>query len=131
MKRLLMGLMLLVTAGAASAEWTRVSDMDEFIQYVDKATIRRNGNLVKMWDLTDYKIVRNSDFAIGNSYLSGKMQREYDCKEEKERLLALTWFSGQMGGGKVVYSETNVTRWIPIQPESIGETVWKIACGKK
>jgi hypothetical protein len=31
MKRLLMGLMLLVTAGAASAEWTRVSENDEVV----------------------------------------------------------------------------------------------------
>jgi hypothetical protein len=31
MKQLLLGLMLLVTAGAASAEWTRVDDNDEFI----------------------------------------------------------------------------------------------------
>ena len=41
MKRLLLGLMLLVTAGAVSAEWTAVSEDDEFIHYVDRTTIRR------------------------------------------------------------------------------------------
>ena len=35
MKRLLLGLMLLVTATAASAEWTIAGGSDEFIQYVD------------------------------------------------------------------------------------------------
>ena len=57
MKRLLMGLLLVVTAGAASAEWTHVDDNDEFVQYVDKGSIRRNGNSVKMWGLMDYKTV--------------------------------------------------------------------------
>ena len=130
MKRLLMGLMLLVTAGAASAEWTIVDGGDRFIHYVDRETIRRNGNLVKMWDLKDYLTVQKS--ATGFSYLSDKAQQEYDCKEEKSRLLAFTDFSGQMGNGNVVYSNGNVRdEWSPIQPESVGEAKWKIACGKK
>ena len=128
MKRLLIGLMLLVTAGAASAEWTIVDGGDRFIHYVDRETIRRNGNLVKMWDLADFKMVRTT---AGHSYLSSKTQREYDCKEEKSRLLAFTDFSGQMGNGNVVYSNGNVRdEWSPIQPESVGEAKWKIACGK-
>ena len=133
MKQLLLGLMLLVTAGAASAEWTFVGDTgdggDDFIHYVDRATIRRNGNLVKMWDLKNYKTVQKS---ADDSYLSTKEQWEYDCKEEKKRLLAFTWFDGQMGSGKVVYSDSETSmKWSPIQPESSGEALWKIACGKK
>ena len=131
MKRLLMGLMLLVTAGGASAEWTRVSDIDQFVQYVDIATIRRNGNLVKMWDLMDNKTVQTSP-STGKYYLSSKMQQEYDCKGEKVRILAFTNFSGKMGKGNVVYADGNVrAEWEPIEPGSIGETLWKIACGKK
>ena len=130
MKRLLMGLMLLVTAGSASAEWTAAGGTGELIQYVDRATIRKSGNLVKMWDLADYKTVQTSP-STGVSYFSDKGQREYDCKEEKRRLLAFTWFDGQMGSGKVVYSNGNVRdEWSPIQPGSIGEAMWKIACGK-
>ena len=129
MKQLLMGLLLLVTAGTASAEWTAVGDSDEFIQYVDRATIRRNGNLVKMWDLADYKTVQT---VAGDSYLSAKSQWEYDCKEEKMRQLASTWFDGQMGNGKVVVSNGDVRgEWRPIAPGSSGEALWKIACGKK
>ena len=129
MKQLLLGLMLLVTATAASAEWTRVDDTDDYIQYVDRATIRRNGNLVKMWDSRDYKTVQTN---VGYSYLSSKGQREYDCKEERTRLLAFLWFSGQMGSGKVVYSNsvTSMT-WDPIAPGSVAVTLWTIACGKQ
>jgi hypothetical protein len=129
MKRLLMGLMLLVTATAASAEWTRVDSNDQLISYVDRATIRRNGNFVKMWNLMDYKTVRT---LAGISYLSSKTQQEYDCKEEKVRILAFTWFAGKMGNGKVVYWDSDTGgKWSPIEPGSINETLWKIACGKQ
>ena len=129
MKRLLIGLMLLVTAVSASAEWTAADFNDEFIQYVDFATIRRNGNFVKMWSLSDYKTVQKA--ADGQSYLSSKVQDEFDCKEEKTRLLAFTWFDGKMGSGKVVVSNGNVRgEWEPISPGSVGEALWKIACGK-
>ena len=127
MKRLLMGLMLVMTATAASAEWTQSGESDIYIQYVDVATIRSNGNLVKMWDLKDHKTVEKS---AGFSYLSDKAQQEYDCKEEKKRVLAFTWFAGKMGGGKVVYSDNDPGKWNPIYPGSNGEILWKIACGK-
>ena len=128
MKRLLLGLMLLVTAGAASAEWTRLSETDNYIYYVDLATIRRNGNLVKIWTLADFKAVRKN---AGKSFLSEKSQSEYDCKEEKSRILAFTWFDGKMGSGKVVVSDSDPGKWSPIQPGSVGEALWKIACGKQ
>ena len=121
--------MLLVTATAASAEWTRVGGTDEFTVYADIATIRRNGNVVKMWNLQDFKTAQKNTHY---SYLSKRMQTEYDCKEEKLRLLAFTWFDGQMGSGKVVYSASETSmKWDPTQPGSVGETLWKIACGKK
>ena len=131
MKRLLLGLMLAMTASAASAKWTGVDYDDELITYVDRATIRRSGNFVKMWDLMDNKTAQNSNYAVGNSYFSDKIQFEFDCKEERARTLAITWFDGQMGSGKVVHntSETSL-KWQPIRPESMGETLWKIACGK-
>ena len=128
MNRLLMGLMLLVTATAASAEWTVASGDDEVIQYVDKGSIRRNGNLVKMLDLIDFKTVQT---VSGDSYLSDKAQSEYDCKEEKRRILTFTWFGGKMGTGKVVYSDSDPRKWKPVSPDSFGATLWKMACGKK
>ena len=131
MKRLLMGMMLLSVSGAASAEWTQSGESDNYILYVDRATIRRNGNFVKMWSLQNFKTVQKSA-AGGESYLSVKEQSEYDCKEEKWRLLAFTWFDGKMGNGKVVVSDSDFRdKWSPVGPESIGEILWKIACGKQ
>ena len=128
MMKLLIGLMLLVVSGAASAEWTAEDGNDEFTLYVDKTTIRRNGNFVKMWDLVDYK---KAKVIGGKSNLSARAQNEYDCKEEKVRTLALATFSGQMGSGAVNYTDSDTGNWVPVGPGSVAETMWKIACGKK
>ena len=127
-KRLLMGLILVMTATAAMAEWTRVDSSDEFILYVDRATIIRNGHLVKMWGLSDFKRVQT---VSGYSYLSEKTELEIDCKEVRLRMVAFTWFDEQMGNGKVVNLSGGGGKWDPIHPDSIGETLWEIACGKK
>ena len=39
MKRLLLGLMLGLTSTTAMAEWSRVGENDDSIQYVDKASL--------------------------------------------------------------------------------------------
>ena len=128
MKRLLV-VLLLVISGNSYAEWTWFSGDDEIVIYVDRATIRRNGNFVKMWGLYDLKTVQNYS---GDSYLSSKTQTEYDCKGEKIRLVELFFYSGEMGKGKVVYSSSEADmKWRSFPPQSFAEGQWKIACGKK
>ena len=122
MKRLLT-IILLIMSADSYAEWTRIDGNDRLSLYADKATIRRNGNLVKMWDLLDFKTAQKN-------VLSVKVQSEYDCKAERSRILAVTRFSGQMGNGTVVYGNNDGGKWLPIEPGSIGESKWKIACGK-
>ena len=124
MKKLLT-IILLIASANSYAEWTQLGYGNEVTQYIDIATIRRNGNFVKMWDLTEEETVQNFS---GGSYLSGVYQLEYDCKEERSRILAFSWFSGKMGNGKVVYSNSDPGKWFPIQPGSFGESLWKIAC---
>lgn len=53
--------------------------------YVDPDTIRRNGDLVKMWHLSNRKTMEWYGFI--------KSQREYDCVEARRRLLAVSIFS--------------------------------------
>jgi hypothetical protein len=52
--------LLLLNPGSVQAEWELVSgdDSAKLTVYVDRETIRRQGNLVKMWQLYDYKTVQ-------------------------------------------------------------------------
>ena len=94
----------------------------------DPGTIRRKENLVKVWHLNDFKTVQ---IAKGNSYLSIKAQHEFDCTKDRERIRALTKFSGNMGSGKVVYEDSNERKWRPIAPETTNQALRKIASGEK
>src|SRR5262249_33964717 len=55
--------------------------------YVARSTISRSGNLVKMWDMYDFKTTQTAD---GKHYLSAKNQHEYDCKGKRRRMLSTT-----------------------------------------
>jgi hypothetical protein len=130
MTRLLLIILLFLSSAPAYAEWVKVSDTDEAGKtvYVDPATIRRNSNLVTMWQFYDYKTVQT---VAGIGFLTVKEQWEFDCAEERSRVLALTEFSGNMGSGTVVYTNSEVGKWRPVAPSSIGQLLWKFACSKK
>ena len=117
MKRLLLGLMLLMTAGAANAEWTRVSSHEKYVQYVDKTTIQRDGNLVRMWGLSDYKTVGRS--IGGKEKWSVKDYSEYDCKRKQHRFAKLVDFSGRMGSGAVLFENNPDTEWMRIPVNNV------------
>lgn len=130
MGKLLLTLMLVLASTGALAEWTEVgrNHSSGMTQYADSATIQKTGKMVKMWDLIDYKSVV---VFSGNRFISGKRQQEYDCEENKIRVLAYTQFIEHMGNGKVVFSSNDPNKWESVVPESMGEALWKIACGKR
>ena len=82
----LLVMFLVLSSGHVYAEWVLVSGDDAagLAVYVDPATIRRNGNLAKMWQLYDYKTVQT---VAGDSLLSMKRFNEYDCKKSAHACL--------------------------------------------
>jgi hypothetical protein len=131
-----LGIWLLMTivalgSGPVHAEWVSVSLTKReggYDVYADPDTIRRNGNLVKLWILYDYKTLQSS---TGVAHLSDSIQLEANCTEKLQRSLAYTWWSGNMGNGNVVFSHSGEGNWIPIGPGTVGHTVWLFACGKR
>ena len=124
---------MMLGSGPVYAEWVLTSGDDEvgLKVYVDPESIRRKGNLAKMWQLYDYKTVQT---VAGDSLLSIKRYNEFDCTEERIRMLAYTWFSGNMATGKVVYSTPSTPeeqQWEPVVPRTINRSLWKVACDKK
>ena len=130
MRRLILIIFLVLSGGPVYAEWVEVSANKNagVIAYADPDTIRRKGDLVKMWSLFD---LHTTHTAGGNSYSSIKALHKYDCAEDRSRALAHTKFSGNMGHGKVVYSNLDEGTWTPVAPVSVGQELWKVACGKK
>ena len=121
-------MLLAGVSSSAIAEWVNVGRNENTAIYVDQATVQRAGNMATMWHLTDFNNVHED---MGEPYLSTKDQNEYDCKEAKWRRRASSQHSKNMGGGKVVYSDSYTTRWKPVPPDSGIEILWKFACIKR
>lgn len=126
MRKIMLMLLLTVVSNAAMAEWVRLGSTNSLTFYADPSTIRKRGNLVKMWFMDDFKDYHDSPT---KPYRSTRGQDEYDCEGEQIRGVHLTSFSESMGRGDTVNQYNDIGKWYPIAPSSSGETMWKFACG--
>ena len=130
MEKILFTLLLVFISPNSMAEWTKAAESDEksgYTVYVDFTSIRKANNIAKMWVLFDYKIEQK---ATGVNFLSQKIRREYNCEEGLMRMLAFSLFSRHMEKGELIRSYSQPQKWIEVQPGSIDETEWKIACNQ-
>ena len=97
--------------------------------YVDPDTIHRKGNLVTMWQLTDFKTMQGG--RSPSRFSSTKIQKQFDCAEERLRLLALTDFWGNMGTGESADAYVDGSHWVPVKPDSFDQALWEAACNKQ
>jgi len=130
MKRLLLTILLFLSGNPAYANWVAVGGKVEagMGAYADPVTMRREGDLVKMEVLFDFK---TSQTKAGVSYSSANAQMEYDCAEQRFRGLAVMYFSGNMGSGNLLDRSSGKGKWLPVSPGSLDQTLWKVACSKK
>lgn len=124
----ILAILLLLNTVPSHAEWTWIDKGKPGMTiYVNSDTIRRNGNLAKMWELFDFE---TAEQMAGIPHLSFKTHSEYDCTEGRTRWLGSTFFSGNMGYGKVVYSNYAQEKWKAVPPESVYYDLWTYACSK-
>ncbi len=129
MTKILLTFALTIVTNTVMADWSLVDESADGSAaiYTDFDTIQKTEDKVKMWSLGDFKKVK--EFS-GIEFLSSKYQKEYDCKRERARLLAITLFSSNVGEGQVVYSNSDPDDWESISPGSVAKTLWEIACRK-
>ena len=127
--RLLLITLLVLSGGPAYGEWVAIGSTDDgMTAYADPDTIRRKDETVTMWILFDFKTTQT---VAGHLMLSIKGQEEYDCDGNRRRVLTFSELSGNMGGGKEVNSISGEGTWVPVDPESVVQTLWSFACSKK
>jgi hypothetical protein len=129
MTRLLLFILLFLSSGPAFADWMSLGESDSGTTvYADPTTMRREGYLVKIWVLFDFKAVRTKE---GVSYSSAKAHMDYDCAEQRYEGLAVMYFSGNMGNGQLLDRSSGNGKRLRISPGSLDHDLWKLACGKK
>ena len=97
--------------------------------YADPDTIRREGNLVTLWQLTDFKWTQGG--IVGRRFLSTKTHKQFDCAAKRVRLLAYTEFSHRMEIGIAYDGYVDQDNWLPVEPESLIQPLWEVACDKQ
>jgi hypothetical protein len=126
--------LLFLSSVPAYAEWV-VVEKDYLLPglqtvYIDPDSIRREGNLVTMWQLIDFKWMQGS--ARGPTrFLSTKTQKQFDCADRLVRLLAFSEFSRRMGTGIRTDGHVDKDNWLPVKAESISYALWEVACGRE
>ncbi len=113
-------------AWAEWVEWVKPLDVarDTAVRYFDPATIRKNGNLRRIWQLNDLKERSR------NGLLSVRFLVEYDCKEERLRTLSVTSFSGPMATGEIIISNNDADQWQYAAPGTLGDYTIKFICSR-
>ncbi len=133
MKRALLITLLVLSSGPVYAEWVAV-EKDYLMPglqtvYIDPNTIHREGNLVTMWQLIDFTAMQGNPRGP-TRFLSTKTHKQFDCAEQRVRLLASTEFSHPMGTGRRADELVNKDNWLSIELESINQALWEVACNK-
>ena len=127
-KIILVMLLAIVSGNALAEEWIEIGGGKELTIYVESTFVHKEGDRVKIWTLHNFKTARK---ATGRTYKSMKMQSEYNCKEETTRILFLSEYSENNGGGKMVYSDSpHNSNWRPVPPDSTSKALLEIACWK-
>jgi hypothetical protein len=134
MTRLLLVIILALSSGPVYAGWVAV-EKDYFSPglqtlYVDPDTITKDGNLVSLWQLTDYKWMQGNPRGTPR-FLSTKTHKQFDCTNQRLRMLAFTEFSRHMGTGIMANGSVDTAVWLSIEPESVNQALAEIACGKQ
>jgi hypothetical protein len=126
--RLGLFLAALLVSGGARADWTEVAASNGiYAAYADRATIRREGPYATMLGMYDFP---RGDFTPeGARMFSTTVEREYDCREPRVRLLRYADHAGPLGRGMVVGSADGRRRWEAVVEGSVDAAYWKIACG--
>jgi hypothetical protein len=118
----------------ASAEWAAL-EKDYLMPglqtvYVDRDTMRREGNLVTMRQLIDFRWMQGN--ARGPTrFMSTETHKQFDCPGKRLRLLAFTEFSHGMGTGIAAGGYVDKGNWLSVEPDSINQALWEVACGRK
>ena len=126
-------LLLLMTSSVACAEWEQTPHKGEetSTHYHDKSTIKGTSSVVKMTTMIDYSVAKN--LKSGNQYASVKRVDGYDCRYGTSAPITVSYFSGSVSTGELVYAYTvknSDLEWEPVAASALIEKHWKIACGK-
>ena len=124
MWKVLLIVLTFFTSSSVWANWVLVGETHEAKFFIDYSTIRKEGSLSKVWQMTNLN-ERGSD-----GEMSVRTRNEYDCKEERRRIIDISTHTGVTAQGRTLLSDSSPGAWTYIAPKTINEMILKIICNK-
>ena len=125
--------LLVLSRGPVYAEWVAIEKQYQspgrLTVYVDPDTISREGHLVTMVILIDWKWMQGN--RSPTRFSSTINTKQFDCAKKRLRWLASTDFYGHMGTGEAAGAAIGGGDWIPVKPESLDHALSTVACNKQ
>ena len=126
--RLLLSLLVLLAANAATAGWTLIGTSDTATLYIDKDSVQFSGTFSRVRGLADLKSSRS---VMGVAYSSSKDILEFNCVRKEYRYIERIYYSGPMGQGNPVYTLPPRTDSFPADKNEATRFTLDVACNNQ
>lgn len=111
-------------AAPASAEWVKVSQAEDMVVYIDDATIRKDKHLRRVWAVLDYTQKRS------DGLMSRRVLGEFDCTQEKLRILSMFNHSQPMARGPAKPVGNDPAILTDVAGSTPAEAILRIVCAR-
>ena len=120
--RAIHGVVLLSLSLPATAEWEETAHTADADWHIDVSTVRRVGDLRNVW------LIREPRYGE----ISRRYFHQYDCSEQKLRVLSFSVHAKQMGAGRTLFKNDEPREWryISSNRDSVAARIFKIVCSK-
>lgn len=113
-------LICIAPAESRPYRWVNVGETEQTIFYMDTQNIKRKGNEIQFYVLTDYKKPRDIG---GKNYKSAIHLRTIDCKLSIDNIKYMIMYRGDMGHGESLRSGNITDQPAIIVPGSIDDHI--------
>jgi hypothetical protein len=120
---------LALLCNPAGAAWQNVDAHGGMRFFQDPESQRRNGDVVRVWELIDFRSVQVRPHL--KPFRSIRIQMEYDCRDELARRVTLSMHGGNLAQGEIVHDDTDYGTWRPVPPATAAAALLKAACGRR
>lgn len=119
-------------AGFANAsDWVEVAGGDKLTIQIDRQSLQRNGDEIKVWDKWSYASPQQLEKAgRTKTYQTARNLVVYNCKKRTLKLLQSDKYADTQMGTKVDEFHINevLADSIDLPPDSVGEAVFECVC---
>jgi hypothetical protein len=123
---------LILFHAPVQAEWISLEPQYQLhplqTAYIDPGTTRREGHLVALSALIDWKTMQGG--RSPTRFYSTILSKQFDCERKRARSLASIDFDGHMGTGDPIDGNGYLGGgiWLDVKPLSLDQGLWETAC---